>query len=220
MSARDECVGGAEVVGPLCPQCVEPGGLVLMNRSTGEAIDITAATDLQLAEIVDAITALRGTLADEESAISDELLERMDAQGEYTLHVGYPGGRRWKVTAPSKKRGTTRVDTALLLDELRLLVKAEKIAPELARKACKRTVTIVAEVDVLTDLGDLKGTLSNVDKIASTGVYNVKVTTDETVVDAGIKRLERAGHEDSVASCTLPVAPPKRKASVKAELDR
>lgn len=192
----------------------------LFDRQAGELVDITTATDTRLAELVDAINELRAALSDEEAAVSSELLQRLDAVGVYTRHVGEPK-RGWTIKAPSKQVGTTTVDAKLLRQQLLALLTPvgagePLIAAELARAALRRRAVITVTVDMGTDLDALQATIQDgLTQIGGVPVYDVAVVVTEAVADAGVKRLERAGHADAVTAATVAVPAPPRRATVK-----
>lgn len=192
--------------------------LELLDRDAGELVDIRTATPTRLAQLVDAIDGLIGILVDEKTAVSDELVGRLDLDGTYTLMVG-DGSRRWKITAPSKTVGASKVDKAILRDELVALVdRADPlISAELARAALRRRLVIEATVDVDEDVDVLTGKLAGLDAIAGAAVFDVKTAVTESVVAAGVAKLVRAGHADVVARATVAVEAPRRRATVKRE---
>lgn len=191
----------------------------VVNVRDGRLIeDVRKADPLDLADVVDAVAEKRDELAEIERVALDELLRRLDRRGKWTLHLGDPrDGVVYTVTAPSKTAGTTTVDLGRLRDELRSLLKADEIEPELAQDALKRTVTITATVGTDADLEALRGTLEAIDAMAGVPVVDVAVSTDEKVVQAGVNALRKAGRGDVVDRCTVEASPPARKAKVKAE---
>jgi hypothetical protein len=191
----------------------------VVNVRTGTLIeDVRAADPADLADVIDAIAEKRDELAEIENVALDELLRRLDRRGEWTWRVGDPkAGVVHTITAPSPTAGTTTVHLDRLRDELRAMLAADEIDPELAEKALKRTVTVTATVGTSADLETLRGTLEKIDAIAGVPVVDVAVSTDEKVVQAGVNALKKAGHAGVVDRATVGVPAPARRAKVKTE---
>lgn len=193
----------------------EERALEVVDRLTGEVVDVREAAPEELGAFCENAAQLRGELADAEAVVSAELVRRLDRRGEWTWRVGDPKADvQYEIKAPSPTAGTTTVDRDRLRDELRRLLEEDAIEPELAEAALKRTVTIVATVPTDADLEELAKRLGSLEAIAGVQVRAVKVDTSEAADVAGVNRLKKAGHAEVVDDITVATTPPSRKAKV------
>lgn len=169
--------------------------LEIAHPQTGEIVNVAVAETDDLAEIVGrVIPELRDQLGDIAAVIDQELLQRLDRRGEWTLRVGDPrDGIQWEIKAPSPTAGATTYDVDELRGGLRALVDDGTIDDDAARAALARKVTIACVVDVGADLAAVEKSLKGLTAIAGTAVYDVSVSTSETVVAAGMGRLRKIG---------------------------
>lgn len=184
----------------------------VLDRATGELIDLDDAPSERLAEAVDALAELRAELAEGEEALSDELVARLDRQASWTLRVGDPTGeRQWEITAPSPVAGTRTYDALDLYAALELLIEDGTIDTEAAAAALRRTVTVTFAVAWEHDLEEFA------DKArASTKPPTLAVDTEQKPVKAGITRVAKLGDHAAatLADASRRVGPAKRRAKV------
>lgn len=119
--------------------------IVIAHPRTGEVIELSTATDAELASVrVEAEEfALRLKAADD--AIQAEVLARMDRAAEWTRRVSV-GDRTYKFSAPSPTAGSTVYDLDALDLTLSELVDSGAIDPDTAAKAMPREVTVTVRV--------------------------------------------------------------------------
>lgn len=204
-----------DAVADAMAEAEEERALEVVDRLTGEVVDVREAAPEELGAFCENAAQLRGELTDAEAVVSAELVRRLDRRGEWTWRVGDPkAGVQYEIKAPSPTAGTTTVDRDRLRDELRRLLEEDAIEPELAEAALKRTVTITATVPTDADLDELARRLGALEAIADVPVRAVKVDTAETAVVAGVNRLKKAGHGGVVDDVTVETTAPARKAKV------
>lgn len=112
--------------GELVPAQAAP----IANPMTGEALELTASEE-DLAAAIDAAKEMEGRLREFKSAISDELLRRMDHEAKWTIRPG-----RYKVEGSAPP--APDYDAEKLLPVLTRLVREKLITPGAAHDALER----------------------------------------------------------------------------------
>lgn len=191
----------------------------VVDRTTGEVLDLADASDEQLARFCTNAQDLREELADAEAQVHRELVARLDRNASWTLRVGDPTGEaQWEITAPSPSAGTESYPPVDLERELRALVERGTITSDAARTALKRTVTLVVapEWDAdLDDLVDIVNTSEDV-RIAGVPVTIVSAAADRKSVAAGVKALRKVpGTGAALDRAKLPLPGNSRRPKVK-----
>lgn len=191
----------------------------VIDRKTGEVLDVAQASDEQLAEFCTNLQDLRGELADAEGLVHRELVARLDRNASWTLRVGDPAGEaQWEITAPSPAAGTESYPVDLLEPELRALVERGTITVDAAQGALQRTLTITVAPEWETDLDRLLEIIKASDdvRIAGEPVTILAGNADRRSRAAGIKSLRKVpgtGAALDRARLTTPVG--QRKPKVK-----
>jgi hypothetical protein len=126
----------------------------IVDPDSGEVVALPDASPQLLAAVLGrAQLARQDTLdyLDEvRRALGDEIIERMDAEAEWTV-----GARGVKVSAPSPTAGTEQWDAELLREILDGLVNAGTITRGAGLRACKvetRHVAVPAEIKKLSKI--------------------------------------------------------------------
>lgn len=191
----------------------------VLDRTTGEVIDLAHASDEQLAQFCTNAQDLRDELADAEALVHSELVARLDRNAAWTLRVGDPTGeQQWEITAPSPSAGTESYPPADLERELRALVARGTITSDAARTALKRTVTLVVTPEWDADLDELVDVVNASEdvRIAGVPVTIESGAADRKSVAAGVKALRKVPGTSAAldrAKLTTPVG--QRKPKVK-----
>ena len=133
----------------------------VIHPATGEKLELDAPDD-QLALALDSIRTLEGQLRDVKSALGAELLQRMDQQAAWTMHVPGVG----KVTAPSPKP-TIEYDGPALREALLELADQGLITQGAVDAAVETVVTYEPRARGITALLRLGGSVEAV--VASFG---------------------------------------------------
>jgi hypothetical protein len=189
----------------------------VVDRLTGEIIDVQKAPTEVLAGFVTNLQALRKELADAESLVSDELVDRLDRNVSWTLRVSSKDGA-WEIKAPSPTAGTTVYPEDMLETALEDLVDDGMITPEAAAKALHRR--IVLELGVPWD-ADPREMARKVKEAISIDVAGIQVNVERseariTPVASSINALRKVpGTIDALDKAQREQPPTKRRATVK-----
>lgn len=186
--------------------------LVVVDRTTGEQIDVRSAEDEQLAEFTENAADLISTVQEADAIVRRELIRRMDRSGSWTRRVGDPAeGVQYEIKAPSPEAGTTDVDRAVLEAELRRLVQEDEIAIEAAEAALRRRMVVTF------DLG-LHGDQDEFEIRARKDQRVLDVQPSISTVKAGLNALTKIGGAaaEAVVKATVDKPAPTRRATVKA----
>lgn len=193
--------------------------LEVIDRRTGELVDLREAPDDVLARMNDHAQELKDELALTQSMISAELVRRLDRSGEWTRRVtDVDTGLRWEIKAPSPTAGTVAYRPDVLRDELRALLERDVIDVAAAENALARTISIVARAPFHADLAEIVRALRGA-QIEIAGVPCTVETADsaEKVAANGVKALAKVpGTGAAIKRATVKVDPGERKAKIKA----
>lgn len=190
----------------------EPGqALAVLDRTTGEVLEVNAAETDQLVGFVVNLDELRAGLAEAEQIVLDEMLERLDRSGNWTHRVATANGRHYEIKAPSPEAGTTGYDPLVLERELDDLVDAREIDRRAAEAALERTVTITYRLPWGTSYEDLLADLRTLPIPGEASALERKPRP------AGINALVKIGGKAKRAAARARVRTPapKRKPKVK-----
>lgn len=122
--------------------------LEVLDRTTGEVIDVNRAEKETLAAFCLNLADLRAELAAAEAIVHQEIVRRLDKSGEWTHRVRVDGvDAPVKITAPSPTAGGTDVLIDVLEQELDGLVEADVIDASAAAKALERRVVVTFKVE-------------------------------------------------------------------------
>lgn len=183
----------------------------------GELLDLREASDARLAETIDHVAEARDQLRDLESAVSDEILDRLDRSATWTLRVR-EGDREWEIKAPSPSAGTEVYRADALDEALRELVAVGLIDALAAERALERTLTVRVALPWDADGDKLAEHIAAAPGISIAGVeVGVQATSlDAKPVVAGIKAVRKIpGTESALDGARAEQDPPRRKVSVK-----
>jgi hypothetical protein len=166
--------------------------LVVIDRVTGEILDPKDAETVRLARFITNLGQLRKELAEAESIVSDELVERLDRDACWTTRVA-DGENAWEIKAPSPTAGTTIYPEDILETELETLVREALISPDAAAKALHRR--IILELGVPWD-ADPREIARQVKEALSIEVAGVQVNVERseariTPIASGINALRK-----------------------------
>lgn len=215
---RAECVGGSDIAGPTCPQCVDDDeassaiattrqhapDVRVLDATTGEIVEITDVTTADPADLARVLAETIARSVDElhaqRAVIEDELVARLDRGRKWTARFGdVADGVEWEVVAASPKAGTATYDVPALRDGLRELVAEQVIDEAAAAAALKRTVTVTAQLEIGVDLDALAERLRAIDAIGGWPVLAVSVATSEEARAAGVDALAVIGDDPAAA---------------------
>jgi hypothetical protein len=191
--------------------------LVVLDHTTGEIIDIAKADTARLAAFCTNLGQLRKELAEAEGIVSDELIDRMDHECLYTLHVE-DGELRWEIKGSSPTAGTTVYPQDMLETELQGLVAENLITPEAAGRALHRHISLQLGVPWDADPQEIA---RKVKEALSIEVAGVTVTVERAdarsvPVASGINALRKqSGTINALDRAKREQPPPRRKATVK-----
>lgn len=190
--------------------------LEVVDRRTGEVLDVRAAKTVQLAEWTTNLRDLLAELAEAAEVVSDELVRRLDRSAEWTIRVGEPTDRQWEITAPSPTAGTDVYDDRVLENELKALVARDTIDTNGAAGALRRSLTIVLTLPLELDLHEAEAAAQlmtfSVDDVATP---LVKAEATRSVVLAGVNKLRKVpGTGAALDRAKLEPPKPKRRAKV------
>jgi hypothetical protein len=186
--------------------------LTVLDRATGELVDVRGETTERLASYIDDLGELRAQLAEGEAVVNDELLQRLDRDAAWTQRIG-----DFELKAPSPTAGTESYDAEVLEGELRILIANETISEEAAGAACRRQLTLCLEVPWDADPGDLADRVQQALAI-EVGGHQVRVLSASgsvVPVSAGIAKLRKLGVGKALDRAREePVTPPRRRVKV------
>lgn len=187
----------------------------LVHPATGEALDLPAAPDDALVEVLDRLGQLRSELLEFETAVNAELLARLDRSGSWTRRVPVPAlGADYKIEAPSPAAGAVAYDDQALEDALRGLVRRRVIDETAALNAQDRTLTVKVRVPLAVDPDGLARDVKAAEEIRLAGVdvELVQAAGGRTTRKAGIAALEKIGPAAvrALAKARRKVEPPRR----------
>lgn len=190
--------------------------LTVLDRSTGEVIDVGASTDAELAVFIDNLSELRAELAEAEAIVSGELLARLDRSASWTRRVRV-GDREFEIKAPSPDAGTEAYDASLLERELRKLVERRTIDEDGAVQALDRTLTLTVRVPLGVELDQLVEAIKYEPepKLGDQPVAVVSVAASRSVKLGGVAKLRKVDGTGAAldrAKMTKPA--PARRAKV------
>jgi hypothetical protein len=138
--------------------------LTVIDRHTGEIIDVEKADTERLAAFDAGVADLISELQEARGIVSSELVRRLDRSANWTLRVGDPKGDvQYEITAPSPRAGTTTYPPLDLERELRQLVERKVIDEAAAAGALERTVTLTLDVPLAADLDGVVRSLQRPD---------------------------------------------------------
>lgn len=185
--------------------------LEVIDRSTGEVIDVRAAATEDLARFMVNFAAFQADLADGAAIVEEEIRRRLDRGGKWTIREGDPAaGVQYEITAPSPTAGTEGYDPAILEQVLQDLVEDDVISPDAAEAALRRTVAVTFHIPWADEPEDLVRQAEKDDRVKNTPTILC------APVKAGIAALEKLGDHvtDRLARAKVRTTPPKRKVKV------
>jgi hypothetical protein len=192
--------------------------LTVVDRTTGELLDLRAASVERLARYMTDLQDLWRELSQLEEAVSDELVRRCDQGALWTLRVNDPEtGHQYEVKtqSPAAGAGTYRPDE--LQHQLNGLVADGTLNTGGAEGALKRTVTVEFAVPWGHDPVLLADALKEAESIQISGVevHVVKAKGERTPVAAGIAKLRKIpGVAEALDLALQLVEAPRRRAKV------
>lgn len=169
--------------------------LTVIDRKTGEVLDLAQADTERLARFVTELDDLHTELADAGRLVSRELVDRLDRRRDWTLRVGDPAdGRQYEITAPSPAAGSDVYDAGPLEEELRKLVGRNTIDETAAAAALQRKLVITVAVPLVGDIEAMAREIRDADdaKIGGVKVEIAKVDVVQKAMIGGIKKLQKA----------------------------
>jgi hypothetical protein len=195
----------------------EPSTDLTVSPTTGEVLDLTTASTGQLARVIAELGETRQRLAEYEREVEGVLLEHMDREAMFTLHVD-DEGLHFEVKAPSPTAGTTVYPEDMLEVELDGLVGAGTITPDAASRALHRRLFLELGLPWDADPRDLARQVKEALSIEVGGVV-VRVERAEakiTPVASAINALRKIpGSIDALDKAKMEQAPGKRRVTVK-----
>src|SRR5580693_8600555 len=123
--------------------------LTVLDRVTGELLDVQTATTESLAAYIDNLGELRSQLSEHEEIVQRELRDRMDHEAATKLRVG-----DWQLEVPGANAGTQAYSPSVLEEVLQALIMAGTISEAAVAKALKQTVTVTFTVPFAIELQD------------------------------------------------------------------
>lgn len=200
--------------------------LVLVNRWTGEQLDVAGASDDELATFYAAAEDAKVELDELLSVANREIVRRLDRAASWTRRVGDPTVRQFEFVAPSPTAGTEVYPEERLERELLALHRRRIIDSDGAATALKRALVMTFEVpiDAPRSLEDLAREARETLAITLGWEDRTKVRIHVTRVDvvrksiaAGIARLRKVKGTKAALDRALERKPTgDRKATVKA----
>lgn len=199
--------------------------LVLVNRWTGEQLDVANATDEDLATFYAAAEDAKGELDDLLTEANRELVRRLDRAATWTRRVGDPQVRQYEIVAPSPTAGTEVYPELRLEGELLGLYRRKIIDRDGAAGALKRELVMTFEVPIdaersLEDLArEARETIAvtlGMGEQPRVRIYVTRVDVVRKAVAAGIARLRKVKGTRAALDRALERKPTgERKARVK-----
>lgn len=129
--------------------------LVVVNRLTGEQIDVRTADTEALGRFELAAQDVTEELRVSRDIVNQELVARLDRGLSWTLRLGDPRQSQVEITAPSPTAGTTTYPELLLERELQGLAVRGIVSEEGAAQALERKLVVTFGVPLDADLDEL-----------------------------------------------------------------
>ena len=194
------------------------GAPVVPDLRTGEPIAVRDATTETLAGYMHEAAERHRMIGEAERIVSDELLERLDRDLQWTQTVGSGAeGHQFELRAASPSAGTTEYLSEALAHELDGLVRAGIISEAGAEKACRRRLELTLEVPWKADLPAMIAQLKRAVLIQVAG-FDVRVVSAEPqvkAVAAGINALRKiAGANQALDRAQITKPTPARRVKV------
>lgn len=159
-------------------------GIAIVDPDSGEMFALTDAPATTIAAVLGRTKLAVGDMLDHlrsvERALGDEMISRMDAEGEWTQR-----SRGVRVSAPSPTAGTVTWDAELLRTILDDLVTEKKITRAAALRACKvetKHVAVIAGITKLQKLPDIAARLEPARSVGDAPARKVTVKVDAGAV--------------------------------------
>lgn len=115
----------------------EAAGDQVLDRASGELLDVREAPTERLAQFLEDSTELASQLAEARGVAEREVLRRMDAEASWTAVAG-----EFQLQAPSPEAGMTYYDPDALHDALVELGRRELIGRQAARAAVRTDISV------------------------------------------------------------------------------
>lgn len=197
--------------------------LTVIDRKTGELLDVRDAETERLAEFTEGVDELVAELRDSKHVVLRELVRRLDRDGTWTQRVPDavgPDGVQYEITAASPNAGTTSYPPDLLEAELVALIDRGTISETGASKALVRTLAVELRVPWSADPDELAARIMQAAEIQVAGVTVevVKAEGKRSTKLPGVNALAKVpgtGAALDRARVTVPVG--ERLAKVKAK---
>lgn len=189
----------------------------VVDRRTGEVLDVRESSDEDLAVFIDNLDELRAELAEAQAIVDGELLSRLDRSASWTRRVRV-GDVEYEISAPSPDAGTEAYDEHDLEGELRKLVERGTIDESAAALALERTLSLQLRVPLDADLQALVDAVKHATDIelAGVAVEPLKVDASRSVKLGGVAKLRKVdGTGAALDRAKRSVAPRSRKPKVK-----
>lgn len=189
----------------------EERALEVVDRVSGEVIDVRRAPMPQLATFFVNLAELRDQLSDAERVVQAEALARLDRAGKWTDHVTTHDGRHLvDLKAPSPAAGTVTFDPDDLETALQMLVDEIVIDTGAAERALERTVTVTFRIPWGESVDEFVDTAKADEKV-------VDVSPSRKPVKAGIAAIEKLGDvaKSAIAEASRHVPASSRRVSIK-----
>lgn len=164
----------------------EERALEVLDRKSGELIDVKKAHLPRLAQFFVNLDELRAQLTDAEEVVQAEVLGRLDRSGKWTEHVSTGEGYLVDLKAPSPAAGTVAYDVDTLEKTLQQLVDDVVIDRQAAERALERTVTVTFAIPWGEQLDDVVEKAKQDERV-------VDVLTSRKAVKGGISAIEKLG---------------------------
>jgi hypothetical protein len=187
--------------------------LTVLDRPMGEIVNVRTASTKRLAEWVDALGELRRQIAEEEDAVQQELVRRMDHEAATTLLEG-----DFELKVPGANAGTTVYVAETLEEVLQTLIMAGTISETAAAGALGRGLEMEVEVPFSASPESMADALRDAVGIEIAGVA-VRVIRCGAVRKPSVPGVNRLAKLPGVAEALerareLSVAPPRRRVKV------
>jgi hypothetical protein len=201
--------------------------LTVLDRSTGELVDVREASTERLAVFDQTVDELIAELNDGRAVVSEELVRRLDRDASWTQRVPdprAPDAAQFEITAPSPQAGSTTYPEADLEAELKGLIARGTISEDGATQALERTVELKLRIPWSADPDAMIDALKRAEEITVAGVA-VKVVKAEakckTRLPGVAKLLKVPGTAAALARArrTDPVTNRRARVTVKTKAD-
>jgi hypothetical protein len=186
--------------------------LTVLDRVTGELVNVRTETTERLAAYIDDLGELRAQLAEGESVVNDELLHRLDMGASWTERVG-----DFELKAPSPTAGTETYDAGALEAVLAGLIVRERISEDAGSAACRRQLTLCLEVPWTANPHALAEKVREAltVEVAGQQVRVISASGSVVPVAAGIAKLRKLGVGEMLDTAREePVTLPRRRVKV------